>query len=179
MHTVEEDEGGDGSANVRITRNKISRQASIGTATVLKQMPSTPRPAGFSLELPTRVVAVFREPLRSEHTEYLGSSQFADDILNLARQAGRRFEREPRVLRLESPAYVFGDTHGNLEDLHFFSDHIWKLGVSLTAGQLLFLGDYVDRGLSVTGSRGLLISVEMPGTAEGLAAEGQPRDARR
>ena len=148
MHTVEEDEGGDGSANVRITRNKISRQASIGTATVLKQMPSTPRPAGFSLELPTRVVAVFREPLRSEHTEYLGSSQFADDILNLARQAGRRFEREPRVLRLESPAYVFGDTHGNLEDLHFFSDHIWKLGVSLTAGQLLFLGDYVDRGLS-------------------------------
>ena len=95
MHTVEEDEGGDGSANVRITRNKISRQASIGTATVLKQMPSTPRPAGFSLELPTRVVAVFREPLRSEHTEYLGSSQFADDILNLARQAGRRFEREP------------------------------------------------------------------------------------
>ena len=148
MHTVEEDEGGDGSANVRITRNKISRQASIGTATVLKQMPSTPRPAGFSLELPTRVVAVFREPLRSEHTEYLGSSQFADDILNLARQAGRRFEREPRVLRLESPAYVFGDTHGNLEDLHFFSDHIWKLGISLTAGQLLFLGDYVDRGLS-------------------------------
>ena len=51
-------------------------------------------------------------------------------------------------MRLESPAYVFGDTHGNLEDLHFFSDHIWKLGVSLTAGQLLFLGDYVDRGLS-------------------------------
>ena len=129
MHTVEEDEGGDGSANVRITRNKISRQASIGTATVLKQMPSTPRPAGFSLELPTRVVAVFREPLRSEHTEYLGSSQFADDILNLARQAGRRFEREPRVLRLESPAYVFGDTHGNLEDLHFFSDNIWRLGM--------------------------------------------------
>ena len=84
MHTVEEDEGGDGSANVRITRNKISRQASIGTATVLKQMPSTLDPRVL-LELPTRVVAVFREPLRSEHTEYLGSSQFADDILNLAR----------------------------------------------------------------------------------------------
>lgn len=148
MHTVEEDAEGDGGSQVRITRNKISRQASIGTATVLKQMPSTPRPAGFSLELPTRVVAVFREPNRVEHTEYLGSSQFADDILNLARQAGRRFEREPRVLQLESPAYVFGDTHGNLEDLHFFSDHIWKLGISLTAGQLVFLGDYVDRGQS-------------------------------
>jgi hypothetical protein len=37
---------------------------------------------------------------------------------------------------------------GNLEDLHFFADNIWKLGVDLTAGQLLFLGDYVDRGFS-------------------------------
>ena len=148
MHTVEEDEGGDGSANVRITRNKISRQASIGTATVLKQMPSYPSTGRVFAGITYSGRGRIWEPLRSEHTEYLGSSQFADDILNLARQAGRRFEREPRVLRLESPAYVFGDTHGNLEDLHFFSDHIWKLGVSLTAGQLLFLGDYVDRGLS-------------------------------
>ena len=37
---------------------------------------------------------------------------------------------------------------GNLEDLHFFSDNIWKLGMDLTAGQFLFLGDYVDRGKS-------------------------------
>lgn len=59
----------------------------------------------------------------------------------------KMFEREPRVVFLQSPAYVFGDIHGNLEDLHFFSDNIWRLGMSLTAGSFLFLGDYVDRGL--------------------------------
>ncbi|KAL3903360.1 MAG: hypothetical protein SGILL_010474, partial [Bacillariaceae sp.] len=57
-------------------------------------------------------------------------------------------EREPRVVYLQSPCYIFGDIHGNLEDLHFFSDNIWRLGMSLTAGNFLFLGDYVDRGMS-------------------------------
>ena len=32
------------------------------------------------------------------------------------------------------------------QDLHFFADNIWKLGMNLTAGKFLFLGDYVDRG---------------------------------
>lgn len=31
--------------------------------------------------------------------------------------------------------------------MHFFADNIWKLGMNLTAGKFLFLGDYVDRGL--------------------------------
>lgn len=53
-----------------------------------------------------------------------------------------------RCLYLESPTFVFGDTHGNLEDLHFFSDNIWRLGINLHPGRFLFLGDYVDRGLS-------------------------------
>ena len=55
-------------------------------------------------------------------------------------------DKEPRCLFMQSPVYVFGDIHGNLEDLHFFADNIWKLGMDLTAGQFLFLGDYVDRG---------------------------------
>ncbi|CAN0491576.1 unnamed protein product, partial [Discosporangium mesarthrocarpum] len=57
-------------------------------------------------------------------------------------------EEEPRCVFLQSPVYVFGDIHGNLEDLHFFADNIWKLGMNLTAGKFLFLGDYVDRGMS-------------------------------
>ena len=53
---------------------------------------------------------------------------------------------EPRVAVLSSPLYIFGDIHGNMRDLHFFSDNLWSFGVPLTAGGFLFLGDYVDRG---------------------------------
>ena len=33
------------------------------------------------------------------------------------------------------------------QDLNFFADNLWKLGMNLTAGKFIFLGDYVDRGM--------------------------------
>jgi hypothetical protein len=48
--------------------------------------------------------------------------------------ASALFEAEPRCAFLQSPVYVIGDIHGNLEDLHFFADNVWKLGMDLTAG---------------------------------------------
>ena len=68
--------------------------------------------------------------------------------MKLSQKVRMVLEGEPRVVYLQSPCYIFGDIHGNLEDLHFFSDNIWRLGMSLTAGNFLFLGDYVDRGMS-------------------------------
>jgi len=35
-----------------------------------------------------------------------------------------------------------------LQDLQFFREKIWTLGLDLTAGNFLCLGDYVDRGNS-------------------------------
>ncbi|KUF83555.1 Serine/threonine-protein phosphatase [Phytophthora nicotianae] len=79
---------------------------------------------------------------------YLRSLQFAADLVELSVQVGAILETEARCLDLPSPVYVFGDVHGNWTDLRFFADNIWHLGLELTAGSFLFLGDYVDRGSS-------------------------------
>jgi len=123
------------------TRSRMGRHASISTANVLNALPDEGEDA-----LALRIVDMFKDP--NKHLKYLKSEQFAMDILTLGSRVRPVLEDEPRCVFLQSPCYVFGDIHGNLEDLHFFSDNIWRLGMSLTAGNFLFLGDYVDRGLS-------------------------------
>ncbi|KPI84524.1 Serine/threonine protein phosphatase-like protein [Leptomonas seymouri] len=49
--------------------------------------------------------------------------------------------------RLNAPAYVFGDIHGNFEDLSFFLKRLLIFhDFNLTPANILCLGDYVDRG---------------------------------
>ena len=124
-------------------RERLGRTASISTRQVLDNLPDS-NVIGNPPVI-QRVLDMFQRP--THNMEYLNSEQFCKDLLKLANKVKSMFEREPRVVFLQSPAYVFGDIHGNLEDLHFFSDNIWRLGMSLTAGSFLFLGDYVDRGL--------------------------------
>ena len=122
-------------------RARMGRHASISTSTVLNAVPDD-----VEDHLALRIVEMFKDP--NKHLKYIKSEQFAMDILTLAGRVRPILEDEPRCIFLQSPCYVFGDIHGNLEDLHFFSDNIWRLGMSLTAGNFLFLGDYVDRGMS-------------------------------
>ena len=87
---------------------------------------------------------------------YFASSDFLEAFENQCNQIScvfclrspveHIFSSEPRILKLKSPVYVFGDFHGNMADLIAFSKILWPLGMHLTPGSFLFLGDYVDRG---------------------------------
>jgi diadenosine tetraphosphatase ApaH/serine/threonine PP2A family protein phosphatase len=130
---------------IRAGRERMGRKASISTQQVMAALPSTDNDY-VQHPVAIRVLDMFQNP--GAHLKYLNSHDFAKDVFKLCQKVRHVLEREPRVVYLQSPCYIFGDIHGNLEDLHFFSDNIWRLGMSLTAGNFLFLGDYVDRGMS-------------------------------
>lgn len=56
------------------------------------------------------------------------------------------FSNESRVLKISTPTYVLGDIHGNINDLLIFESQLWPMAPSALAPNVLFLGDYVDRG---------------------------------
>lgn len=136
------------SSSLTHERSRMGRNASIATAKELSSLtcPKEESRHNTNRNIVNRILAMFNDP--ASHIDYLNSIDFANDLRKLNSKIRKIFESEPRVAFLQSPVYVFGDIHGNLEDLHFFSDNVWRLGMSLTAGNFLFLGDYVDRGMS-------------------------------
>lgn len=127
------------SRNHGVRRLQLGRTSSIATRDELNRMHSE-----HAIE--DDVVVRLTAALRNKNLAYVNSEQFADDIIDVCSRVSDILEKETRVLELKSPIFVFGDTHGNVEDLKFFADNVWPLGMPLTAGAFLFLGDYVDRG---------------------------------
>ena len=129
--------------NRGVQRLKLARCASMGTKRSLME-------AEMSLAAPASDGIAERVIQRVEnyeaHKSYFSSIDFASDLSRLCSKTARIFNDEPRVLKVPSPCYIFGDLHGNIQDLQFFREKIWTLGVELTAGNFLCLGDYVDRG---------------------------------
>mmetsp|Transcript_31866 Transcript_31866/g.53761 ORF Transcript_31866/g.53761 Transcript_31866/m.53761 type:complete len:599 (+) Transcript_31866:106-1902(+) len=125
-------------------RVKIGTRGSIATSNILQAQAETEKTEVHGIA--ERFVKVFHDP--TNYITYLQSEAFAREFMQVCQATSELLEQQPRCLFLQSPVYVFGDIHGNLEDLHFFADNIWKLGMDLTAGKFLFLGDYVDRGMS-------------------------------
>lgn len=122
----------------------LATRGSLATANVLRAMPE---PSKSSVEvLAERFISAFQNPL--DYVSYIQSEDFASDIIEICDSICEIFEAEARCVFVQSPVYVIGDIHGNLEDLHFFADNLWKCGMGLTAGRFIFCGDYVDRGLN-------------------------------
>ena len=51
---------------------------------------------------------------------------------------------EPNLVKIKEPVMIFGDIHGQFYDLLHIFDKI--IGKRLGSENMLFLGDYVDRG---------------------------------
>ena len=71
--------------------------------------------------LAERFLRVFQNP--EEHVKYLSSEEFADDLADVCQAVSLILESEPRCSFLQSPVYVIGDIHGNLEFCPFWG---WK-----------------------------------------------------
>mmetsp|Transcript_5791 Transcript_5791/g.8935 ORF Transcript_5791/g.8935 Transcript_5791/m.8935 type:complete len:298 (+) Transcript_5791:120-1013(+) len=135
-----------------VKKMRLGRTASISTKDELTRLtnknigspsPKTMEELGFC----DRVNSLVRPGGIMREARYLASQSFAEQLLDLCDRASAILQKEARVLEISSPCYVFGDFHGNFEDLQFFAEHIWPMGMRLSAGSFLFLGDYVDRGV--------------------------------
>lgn len=73
-------------------------------------------------------------------------TKLVESIISICTDAVEQFKKTPRVVKLTSPVYVFGDIHGNYRDLMTYDQLFWKMLPKGYAANSLFLGDYVDRG---------------------------------
>jgi hypothetical protein len=71
-----------------------------------------------------------------------------DSIRAIIRRAQDLFAQEPRVLHVSGEVRVLSDIHGNFRDLLIWQRLFWPDGAASLQGSVLWLGDYVDRGLN-------------------------------
>jgi protein phosphatase len=109
------------------------------------QSPAAPLPD------PAKVIDTLRRSANPGWTEfrYDNIGDFAKSCLAVCRLARDIVSKEPLYLHLRSPMVVFGDIHGNFPDMMFFLNKVIAFDdimLKYTSTNLLFLGDYVDRG---------------------------------
>ena len=90
----------------------------------------------------------------------------AQYVVELAKECLKVMEEQPIILSLRAPIKIFGDIHGQFQDLMRFFD-LWRGPTEATNGgdidsfDYLFLGDYVDRGSHSLETICLLMSLKI------------------
>lgn len=102
--------------------------------------------SGATMPLRLLIGATNAVPLGKTTWERIDRQLLAEEIKRVCMQAEQLFKNEPRVVGVNSPCYVLGDIHGNLNDLRIYERILWPNAPTCVAGSFLFLGDYVDRG---------------------------------
>ena len=98
-----------------------------------------------------KLIETLRKASSNNYTQftYDNISELAALVVNVCHQCREIVAKEALFLRLQSPCTVFGDIHGNFADMMFFLERIVAFDdimLKYTTTNLLFLGDYVDRG---------------------------------
>ncbi|KAK5640798.1 hypothetical protein RI129_009345 [Pyrocoelia pectoralis] len=73
-------------------------------------------------------------------------AHFGKNLILICSQVRDILKGEDRMINVQAPSYVLGDLHGNFASLLYFERILWHLGPGLCPCNILFLGDYVDRG---------------------------------
>ena len=90
------------------------------------------------------------------------------------------FARESRLVDVPAPSYVFGDIHGNFQDLlYFMSNLIPFKHIKYSSHNYVFLGDYVDRGRYDVECVAYLIALKVQAPNKVFLLRGNHEDRRQ
>lgn len=105
----------------------------------------------------------------SEYSSGIPTSVFGfkkEYIIELAKECQAVLEAQPIVVKIRTPVKIFGNLHGNFQDLMRFFE-LWKaptenaLGGDIDSFAYIFLGNYVDRGNRSLETICLLMSLKL------------------
>lgn len=100
---------------------------------------------------PARLIEVIRKSANPTYTAFAYDNipEFCKLCLSVCNQARDTVAKEPLFAHVASPCVCFGDIHGNFADMAYFLDKVIAFDdvmLKYTTTNLMFLGDYVDRG---------------------------------
>lgn len=100
---------------------------------------------------PARLIETIRRSANATYTSFTYDNlpEYCKLIMSVSAMCKEICAKEALFVRLQSPICVFGDIHGNFADMMFFLEKVVAFDdqmLKYTTTNLLFLGDYVDRG---------------------------------